>query len=282
MNKFVPIFDSLTHPMPDGNWIHKKYDGRNTLPHLHDSMKEQGINWAIACGMGSNIGSYSEENYAEFVIKNNTSEAVTLYPIAFIEVEKIRLLDKVELFEYLRGLIKLGYIGVKLHPRFAKFNFEDRFLSEFIIECSKLGLGVFLCTYIWGKGCCNQSTPEALMRLTEKLSKHNANVILVHGGGVRLLEYVEIARAFDNVLLDLSLTICKYEGSSIDMDLRFCFEKFDRRICIGSDGPEYSSRDLRERFEYLSNNLTIEKKQNIAFKNIYNFLPLINKDTSYE
>src|SRR5205085_2428141 len=75
-----------------------------------------------------------------------------------------------------------------------------------------------------------------------------ARVVLLHGGDVRLLQYSELVRFNPSLLLDLSQTLMKYPGSSIDMDLRFLFQSFDRRICIGSDFPEYSLRDVKGRF----------------------------------
>jgi len=70
------------------------------------------------------------------------------------------------------------------------------------------------------------------------------------------------------VLLDLSFTLCKYEGSSIDLDIRYLFEKFDRRICIGSDSPEFDLSKLRQRFNQLTEGLDIVKKKNIGFQNL--------------
>jgi predicted TIM-barrel fold metal-dependent hydrolase len=97
----------------------------------------------------------------------------------------------------------------------------------------------------------------------------------MHGGTVRLLETIEIVRSYNNVLLDLSFTICKYNGSSLDMDIQFAFDTYDRRICIGSDFPEFSPRDLRERFIFFSNAIPHEKAENIAYRNIAHFLHLI-------
>jgi len=70
------------------------------------------------------------------------------------------------------------------------------------------------------------------------------------------------------------MTICKYEGSSIDLDLEFMFQQFDRRICIGSDFPEYTLAKLRERFKLLSKNIDLKKKENITFRNISSFCDL--------
>ena len=52
-----------------------------------------------------------------------------------------------------------------------------------------------------------------------------------------------------NVLLDLSNTLLRYQGSSLDRDIAWLFRSFDRRICIGSDYPDYEPGQLRARFE---------------------------------
>ena len=56
------------------------------------------------------------------------------------------------------------------------------------------------------------------------------------------------------------------------MDIQFLFQQFDRRVCVGTDHPEISHKQLRERFDYFSSYTTIEKATNIAYKNIVNFL----------
>jgi len=83
---------------------------------------------------------------------------------------------------------------------------------------------------------------------------------------------MELVRFNNNLLLDLSMTIMKYEGSSIDLDIQYLFKHFDKRICIGTDHPEYSPKELEKRFIYFSKDISDEKKRNIAFLNISKFL----------
>jgi hypothetical protein len=66
--------------------------------------------------------------------------------------------------------------------------------------------------------------------------------------------------------------MCKYKGSSVDLDVRFLFENFDRRICIGSDSPEFSLDVMRERFDFFAHGLPGEKIRNIANLNLSRFL----------
>ena len=268
----VPIFDSLAHPTPEGSWLHEKYSGRNYFHSVAEGMRQSGIKWAIACGMGSKVGGYEEDSYARYARESSLKSQVTFLPVAFWEPARFNFGSLSELKAYFSGLADLGYVGIKLHPRMAEFNYQDERLPTIIDAANEFGVTPFLCTYTWGHGPCSSSSPQDLMNLLGLISE-SSKVILVHGGGVRLLEYMEIARAFPNTLLDLSLTLCKYPGSSLDLDLQFCFSQFDRRISIGSDGPEFAPSVLRERFEKFSDAISEEKKKNIAYRNLFNFLP---------
>lgn len=263
----IPIFDSLTHPMPSGGWLNEKYDGRNSVRQLLAQMKSSNIKWALAVGMGEKIGGYKEKTYASFI----RTYSDNLLPIAFVNFEVLNAGTTVT--EYLHRLKSLGYVGIKIHPRFSSINYSNAFLVSIIKEANQLGLVILLCTYFWSKDnnmCLNG--PEQLHKLLCNVP--DEKVILLHGGAVRLLEIAEISRQFQNVLLDLSFTLCKYEGSSVDLDIRYLFEKFDRRICIGSDSPEFDLSKLRERFNQLTEGLDIVKKTNIGCQNLQTYIEI--------
>jgi len=267
----IPIFDSLTHPMPNGKWLDKRYENKNTLAALKHQMQEANIRWSLAVGMGKNIGEYDENTYAKFI----TNQADNIFPIAYFDYPNFRDVDDHMLVTHIKNLVSLGYVGIKLHPRFGHFSFCELQLANIIKRAAEFDLAVLLCTYCWEDSVnSGLSDPFSMMKLLSRLD--GAPVILVHGGGVLLMQYIEIARAFSNVLLDLSLTLCKYVGSSLDLDLKFAFSQFDRRVCVGSDGPEFLSNNLRERFNYLSHGLSEDKLKNIGYKNILAFIPRIN------
>jgi len=132
-----------------------------------------------------------------------------------------------------------------------------------------------LCTYFYSNTLPNNSF-DKLVHTLFKLD--GAKLILMHACSVRLLEAIELARAFPNILLDLSHVLCKYAGSSLDLDIAFAFHSFDRRICIGSDFPDFSLQILRERFDFFSRDIPSEKCVNIAYKNLLNFTGLKGKN----
>lgn len=263
----IPIFDSLTHPTLDGNWIMPKYPACAGIRELLVEMHQYHICGAFAVGMRG-IGNYDEDTFIQMI---KSSQNSNLFPIAFyVFVQKNREI----IYNDLLNIKNKGYVGIKLHPRLGGFTMEDELLHYVIDIANELGLVVLLCTYFYS----NQvgSSKNNITSLIEMLTrvKSSSQVILLHGGGVRLLEMMEIVRAFPNTLLDLSLTMCKYAGSSLDMDIQFLFQQFDRRVCVGTDHPEISHKQLRERFNYFASNTTKEKAENIAYKNILTFTGL--------
>jgi predicted TIM-barrel fold metal-dependent hydrolase len=262
MSNEYPIFDSLSHPTVDGNWILPKYKkGIAKFSSLIDSMDENNISKSVVCGMGG-IGGYSPGYFLQEAKKFGDR----LYPIAFIEPH---IFSDIE--SYIRSLYGLGYRGVKIHPRIAKLTIFSPFLVELINICHKYNMVIFICTYFFSN--CNSQLGNNIDNLTKLLiNSGDAKVILLHSGGVKLLEFMELARAFDNILLDLSFTMSKYRGSSLDMDIQFMFNNFDRRICIGSDFPEISHLELRKSFDFFKHNVNSEKLKNIAFENLNKFL----------
>jgi predicted TIM-barrel fold metal-dependent hydrolase len=166
----------------------------------------------------------------------------------------------------------MGFRGIKLHPRFSGLTRRLGLLGPTLRAAGEAGLVVFLCTYLHGRLADYPGT-DPLFDLVESLRQApTTRVVLVHGGDVRLLQYAELVRHNPNLLLDLSLTLMKYAGSSLDADLRFLFRHLDQRICIGTDWPEYSAQAVRARFEDLTGDVTLQKRRNAAFCNLAGFL----------
>lgn len=259
--KPIPIFDSLAHPTLSGDWLLPRYQGCAKIDDLKQKMLESNFKWAFAAGMAG-VGNYDEKAFIKLF---RFSDNPIFFPIAFYSPNNDSPREK------LIKIKQLGYVGIKLHPRFSNFC-PNNDIADIVKYASDLGLSVLLCTYCYGIGNASKLSPEIMMSFLEKID--SSKIILIHSGGVRLLEYMEIARAFPNVLLDLSLTICKYPGSSLDQDISFLFKNFDKRVCIGTDFPEFNPKTLRERFDNFSHGLSFEKLENIAYSNLFNFCGL--------
>lgn len=257
----IPIWDTLSHPTIDGNWLNPRYDGQSNIDVILSQMEENNIKGAFAVGMNG-IGGYEEADYLN-LIKNHGKGK--LLPIAFFNFEKLTL---IETSRKLADLKKMGYCGIKLHPRFAHFLLTDDRLPFIIDKANELNLLVLLCTFFYSnKQSLLSNNVERLGDLLMKV-KPESDIVLLHGGLTRVLETMEMVRFFPNAILDLSLTFCKYAGTHLDSDFDYIFKLFDRRTTIGTDYPEINYSQLRERFDFYANRTTKEKAENIAYRNI--------------
>lgn len=256
----VPIFDALAHPTITGNWL-GRYKGQCTFEELCYDLKKNNFIGACAIGM-ADIEDYSHEAFIR-----HCHPYRQLIPIAGFNPKRSE-----HIANELSHIKQLGYRGIKIHPRFSKLIHPHFDLTQTLQIAAQLNLVVFYCTYMH---CQLESYPTSdpfyhLVNLLKQVPQ--VKMVLVHGGDIQVLRYAELVRFNPNLLLDLSLTLMKYEGSSVDADLRFLFQKFDRRICIGTDYPEYSPQQVRKRYNLFATDLTIDKKENIAHRNIVQFL----------
>ena len=254
----IKIFDSTCHPTVSG-----KFNGlESNFKLLNSEMKKNNIYKACAMGLDN------FENYSHFKFIQETKKYENLIPIAGFNPMQ----SKRQIIQELEYIKKLGFKGVKIHNRISNFSIADKKFKIFLEAFEKFDLVCLICCY-WHSELDKYPNEDFLYSLVKAFKGvKNIKTILIHGGNVRLLEFAEFVRSNkDNFLLDLSMTMLKYEGSSIDNDIEFLFNKFDEKICIGSDHPEYTFQMLRKRFNFFSRNLNLKKKQNIAYKNLENF-----------
>lgn len=254
----IPLFDANAHPTVDGQWFGGK--AGICFSSLVKEMEDYEINRACAVGM-IGVGDYDDEAFIKACDRYQN-----LVPVAGINPGTMS--DPISEIEKIQSL---GFAGVKIHPRICGITLDSPELRSILTVCSDKQLPVFLCTYYWEKGeSLYANNFDALIRLI--VGFEDLPLVLVHGGVHDLLRLSEVTRYYSNVILDLSFTILKYEGSSLDMDIEYLFKHFDRRICVGSDQPEYGYRDLRRRFEHFARDISDEKKRNIAYRNLSRFL----------
>ena len=257
----IPLFDSLSHPSLDGNWLGDRFRGENTLDHYVDQMAPNDVKWAFCVGM-EKVGSYNPALYSQFI----RARSPKLFPIAYYPYDSDQ-----EAPEKIRAKLELlkgqAYSGIKLHPRFSNIQLGAPALREIIRIANDLNLLVLLCTQVECRGAI--SYQNHILQIAQLLYElDDPKLILLHGGTVQLMELMEKVRPYSRVVLDLSYTLCKYEGSSIDLDIAFLFRNFDQRICVGSDSPEYTVKKLRQRFDLFAEGLPQKKQENIGYLNL--------------
>jgi predicted TIM-barrel fold metal-dependent hydrolase len=254
----MPIFDSMAHPTVTGKWL----DGAASaaIDQLIAAMKAAGFSRACAVGLAG------VEGYTHHAFADLCRPFPELVPIAGIDPRHERL------HEELDTIAALGFRGIKAHPRLSKFGVGDACFRQLLALARDRDLPVFVCTYF--------HTPIHTYPLRDPLydlagalrDVPDCRVVLVHGGDVNVLKYVQLARHSPNILIDLSHTMMKYRGSSLDLDLAYLFRNFNRRICVGSDYPEYDHHAVRQRFEELSAGLDEAIREQVAYRNLDAFL----------
>lgn len=265
--KFLPLMDSLSHPTLSGKWLGRSVQA--DFAKLNSDLQAAGFMGACAIGL-DRVDEYAHEAFIR-----RCHQASGLIPVAGFN-------PKIDAsLESLKRLRDMGYIGIKVHPRFSGLTRSIEALGPALRAAGEANLTVFFCTYMHC-GLSDYPTHDPFMSLVALLQEApDTRVVLVHGGDVQLMRYAELVRFNSNLLLDLSMTIMKYEGSSIDLDLAFLFQQFDRRICVGTDWPEYSHAQLRARFEQFAKGLPEVKRRNIASQNLLTFLGLDNDVRSF-
>jgi predicted TIM-barrel fold metal-dependent hydrolase len=192
-------------------------------------------------------------------------------PVAFVAFDERD--EAAGLSDHLGRLRELGYLGVKIHPRLTRTTFADPRLVEVLAAAALHDLRVLVCSYNFGHPgyASGELGPAHLMAAID--AAPGAKVIVLHGGACNVLEWSEWVRPRHDVLLDLSFTIARYAGSSVDLDLEYLFDSLDERLCVGSDHPQFDLFTLRQRFDRFAGGISREKADRIAFGNLARFFP---------
>lgn len=251
------IFDTNIHPT-----INEKWDNKipfNPLSKIIKIKKKFKLKGYFAVGI-NNIGEYEHK---KFFLK--TSSLRNAYPVAGLNLKK-------NIIEEIKKIRNIGFKFVKIHNRSNSIPFEKVDLEKIFYHCNKYNLKILICSYFNSySGLMPEKDPKYL--LTKMLNKFkNLKILIIHGGCERLLEFAELSRFYENLLLDLSLTITKYEGSSIDSDIKYLFKNFDKKITLGSDYPEIDYKYFIKRINFFSKGISNSKKENIFFKNALKFI----------
>ena len=248
----LPLFDANAHPEIGEHQTYRGYDDYVA------TATEAGFIGACAVGLP---GTDPREHLA------HCQKTGFLTPVA--PWQSTGILRQQRAIRYLHSL---GYRALKVHPRWGGPAVGSREFRQLLSCAHDHDMVVFLCTYPFG---------SAPLRLGDRLlhdlelaigAVPDARLVLLHAGAVDLLRYIEFCRANEHLLLDLSLTLVKYSGSSLDDDLAFAFSHFDRRICVGTDHPYHSIDEVVQRLKFFLEDLPEDKRQNVLHRNIEAYL----------
>ena len=245
------IFDTNIHVTINEEWDNKI--NNNKFQKILDNYKKYKLKGFCAVGI-DNFGNYDHHKFYDLLKKYKFIHQVAGFNL------------KNNIKNEFAEINKLGFKSIKIHPRSRNLSLAQIDLEEIIYYANKYNINVLICTYFNTK-VKNAYTEDPKYLLAKSLKKLQTNLVLMHGGCERLLEFAELARFNENIFLDLSLTLMKYEFSSIDNDIKFLFKNFDKKIMLGSDWPEINYNKFLKRIKFFSNLLRKEKKNNIFHKN---------------
>jgi uncharacterized protein len=144
------------------------------------------------------------------------------------------------------GIEKLGYIGLKLHPRLQKFPLDDVTLRRLVAAAGEMGVPVLIDAFPDGDWLMMGFNPLAFADLARNCPK--TRIIIAHFGGHHCLDFMMLAKRLPNIWFDLSYSLLYYAGSPVEENLLYCCRSMKyRRIMYGSDYPDRSvglARDL--------------------------------------
>lgn len=262
------IFDSLVHPDPSGRWMFGRHERDASAATLRSAMERNGVTRALAVGLGAGMPGYDPSTYADWV-----SDALPgAVPVAFADLAGFGSVADVH--DAVARCADLGYRAMKVHPRISAIGFNDERFAELLRVSADQSLVVLVCTFNFGHRdpSCDVS-PESLISALD--AAPGARVVALHGGGPDLLRWAEHVRVRrdDDLLLDLSMTLVRYAGSSLDSDLRFVARTLDQRTCVGSDFPDSSVESFRGRLDWLLEGLEQGRRERISHDNLARWFP---------
>lgn len=254
----VTLFDSLAHPTLTGTWLGK---ADASFEALAGELRAAGFARACAVGIADHDG-YQHATFAD-----RCRQFPELVPIAGV-VPKAADAIAAEL----DAVKDLGFRGIKLHPRYSGFAYDDPRLAETLRAATRRDLAVFLCTY-FHTPIARYPDADPLYAVARALkAAPDTRLVLLHGGCVELMRWMQLARHTPGILLDISLTMMRYPGSSLDLDLRYLFTHFHDRTCLGTDYPDFGPAQVRARFEELSSGASLDAKRKVGGLNLARFL----------
>ncbi|MFA7091205.1 MAG: amidohydrolase family protein [Arcobacteraceae bacterium] len=137
-------------------------------------------------------------------------------------------------------------LGIKLHPRLSNItvnNFKNIYNK---MQSLKFSFIIIDCFY-YGSNLVNHINLELSIYIAKKFS--NIKVLLAHGGGHKVLEYMLYTRDLKNIYYDFSFSLAYLKDSSIWVDFIKFFKFNENRVLFGSDYPEFKIKYMKSCYD---------------------------------
>ncbi len=135
------------------------------------------------------------------------------------------------------GVERLGFIGLKLHPRLQRFDLDDPAVHRLVGYAGEINVPVLIDAFPDGDWLMMGFDPLAFARVARDCPQ--TRIIIGHFGGHHCLDFMMLAKRLPNVWFDLSYSLLYYEGSAVTANLLYCCRSMKyQRIFYGSDYPD--------------------------------------------
>ena len=229
-------FDSLVHATVDGGWPAKDDVDAGPERLLRD-MDAAGVERACLVA----VSGLNENSDVEQIARAHPDRFV---PVA--SINPAAMSDDAEIALHIREAADRGFAGIKLHPRLHGYDATSSRSLSALQASGELGLPAFLCTLFRRPDEASKNAADTVDVVAT--AAPDTTIVLLHGGGTELLSLFELVRMHAHLRLDLSFTLLRYAGSSLDADIRFVVQHLDQRLLMGSDYPDYSPADAFPHF----------------------------------
>ncbi len=196
-----------------------------------------------------------DSHLASVFQKNKISHGVIcLFDIKFLK-DKVRLEafrssknDKLYSYSYLLDFrdihwqetlvlaAKEGFKSITFHSYLQEIETSHfDLIRDICLEAEKLGLYINICSAYGSKKIYKYYSLPLAVHVLDAVS---CPVLLVHAGGGKLIDALQIAEMYPNVYLETSFSVTFWKNSSVEIDLAYGINKYGAdRFMFGSDFP---------------------------------------------
>jgi predicted TIM-barrel fold metal-dependent hydrolase len=174
--------------------------------------------------------------------------------------------------KHLEIAYSLGVRGLKFHSYVQNISHDE--ICSILTLCKKAEELKMFIAIDTSYGTLNMYSNDNLKLATliaNKITK--TPIILLHSGGLRVLEAMLLAEAQNNIYLETSFSLFYYKNSSIEKDFAFAYNKIGtNRVLYGSDSPYIDlEKSINFTLRYLQKyNFSTDKIENIFFNTAKN------------
>jgi predicted TIM-barrel fold metal-dependent hydrolase len=132
--------------------------------------------------------------------------------------------------------VEMGCKAIVFHPYLQCINHDKiERVRQLSIYAAEKGVFICICSAYGSKDIYKYKPLEVVVAVAESV---DCPVVIVHGGGAKVLDAFLIAESFPNIYLDTSFSLHYWQGSPVEEAYAFSIKRLGAdRWVFGSDAP---------------------------------------------